>query len=138
MATIFHLPLVLGATPSSTPAPQTALGQASSVPSLIALFHSGVYIGLPDRMPWVTRSPQNRATLFVDESLMLTVQVPPSLTHQFAPACSASPANQPGSPEENVARYWLGAFCRTWRGVAAKSSHVFGTCSPNCVKRSSR
>jgi hypothetical protein len=44
---IAHLPLVAGALPASTPGAQIALGQASSVPSLSALFHSGVYIGLP-------------------------------------------------------------------------------------------
>jgi hypothetical protein len=96
--------LVLGATPSSTPAPHTALGQVSRVPSLIALFHSGVYIGLPERVPSLTRPPHRAAIFLVGSSLIVTVQVPLSLVHQFAPACSARPANQPGSPEENVAR----------------------------------
>src|SRR3954451_1035264 len=41
-----HLPLVSAALPASTPGPQIALGHARSVPSLSALFHSGVYIGL--------------------------------------------------------------------------------------------
>src|SRR5262245_64614331 len=48
---IAHLPLVLAALPVSTPGPQTALGQAMYVPSLSALFHSGVYIGLPATTP---------------------------------------------------------------------------------------
>src|SRR5689334_14547288 len=37
---IAHLPLVSGAMPASTAGPQTALGQASSVPSFIALFQA--------------------------------------------------------------------------------------------------
>src|SRR6188474_1099825 len=47
IAAISHLPLVLAAFPASTPGAQTALGQTRYVPSLSALFHSGVNIGLP-------------------------------------------------------------------------------------------
>src|SRR5260221_12566710 len=42
---IAHLPLVSAALPASTPGAQIALGHAMRVPSLSALFHSGVYIG---------------------------------------------------------------------------------------------
>src|SRR5689334_4094857 len=55
---IIHLPLVSAALPDSTPGPQTALGQASRVPSLSALFHSGVYIGCLSMTPVLTRLPQ--------------------------------------------------------------------------------
>src|ERR1043165_8757800 len=47
-----HLPAVSGALPDRTPGPQTALGQAIRVPSLRALFHSGVYMG------WLSTSPE--------------------------------------------------------------------------------
>ena len=55
---IAHLPLVSGALPASTPGPQIALGQASSVPSLSALFHAGVYIGWSSMAPSLTRPSQ--------------------------------------------------------------------------------
>src|SRR5687767_12161330 len=55
---IVHSPLVPGALPVSTPGAQIALGQASRVPSLSALFHSGVYIGLLSTTPRATRSLQ--------------------------------------------------------------------------------
>src|SRR3954451_4854991 len=61
ISAIFHLPAVSGALPESTPGPQTALGQAIRVPSLSALFHSGVYIGLLSTAPEATRPPQYSA-----------------------------------------------------------------------------
>src|SRR5690348_8534095 len=57
-AAIDHLPLVSGALPVSVPGAHTALGHASSVPSLRALFQSGVYIGWSSTTPRVTRSFQ--------------------------------------------------------------------------------
>src|SRR5665811_1960857 len=116
MGTARHLPAVSGATPSSTPAPQTALGQARSVPSFMAAFHSGVYIGWLSTRSDFTRSPQNVATFCVAGSSIETFHELPSGVHQFAPACSDNPANQPGSPAENVVRYW---FCLLYTSDAA-------------------
>src|SRR5665647_3670253 len=83
-----HLPLVFGATPSRTPAPHTALGHARRVPSFIAAFHSGVYIGCLSTRPLLTRPPQYDATFCVAGSLIFTSQASPLAAHQFAPACS--------------------------------------------------
>src|SRR4051812_40516127 len=52
-----HLPAVSVALPASTPGAHTALGQAISVPSSRALFHSGVYIG------WLSTSPEATSPL---------------------------------------------------------------------------
>src|SRR5690348_11657558 len=108
-----HLPAVSGALPDSTPGPQTALGQAMRVPSLRALFHSGVYIGCLSMSPEATRPPQKSATFFVASSSTLTLHVSPETPNHLAPACCDSPANQPGSPAENVVRYRFGSFWRT-------------------------
>ena len=101
---IAHLPFVSGATPSSTAGPQTALGQASSVPSLSCLFHCGVYIGWSSIAPSVTRPLQYLATCWLASSAMPTDQDSPSTAHHSAPACCESPANQPGSLAEKVVR----------------------------------
>src|ERR1044071_3922200 len=53
-----HLPSVLCALPASTPGAQTALTQPICVPSLRALFHSGVYIGVLSTAPSATRPLQ--------------------------------------------------------------------------------
>ncbi len=53
-----HLPLPLGALLDSTPGAQTADGQVSSLPSLSALFHSGVKNGMSSMTPSFTRPPQ--------------------------------------------------------------------------------
>src|SRR5262245_52631177 len=55
---IAHLPWVEAALPARTPGPHTALGQASSVPSLSAWFHAGVYIGCLSTAPAATRPLQ--------------------------------------------------------------------------------
>src|SRR3954471_13912874 len=99
-----HLPAVSGALPESTPGPQTALGQAIRVPSLRALFHSGVYIGCLSPSPAVTMAPQKSAPFFVASSSTCTLHVSPEMPNHLAPACCESPANQPGSPAENVVR----------------------------------
>ena len=64
-----HLPLVSGALPASTPGAQIALGQASRVPSLSAVFHSGVYIGLLSMTPLRPGRPSTSATFLVAASL---------------------------------------------------------------------
>ena len=74
----------------------------------------------------------------VAASLTDTFQVLPLMPHQLAPACWASPTNQPGSLEENVVRYWFGLFCRTVRAVCAYSSQVVGTFSPSRSNSSAR
>src|SRR5690606_27607124 len=53
-----HLPSALGALLSSVPGAQTADGQVSSLPSLRALFHSGVKYGVSSMTPSLTRPPQ--------------------------------------------------------------------------------
>src|ERR1043166_3786431 len=58
-----HLPLVSAALPDSTPGAQVALGQAMSVPSSSALFHSGVYIGCLSITPVATRSEEHTSEL---------------------------------------------------------------------------
>src|SRR4051795_5261638 len=101
---IAHLPFVSGAMPSSTAGPQTAVGQATSVPSLSCLFHCGVYIGWSRIAFFATRPFQKSATRFVAASVMPTFHVSPSFAHHLPPACCERPANQPGSCEENVVR----------------------------------
>src|SRR5512145_2031312 len=58
MGAIIHLPCVAAALPESTPGAQIALGQAISVPSFRAAFHSGVYMGWSSTAPSATRPPQ--------------------------------------------------------------------------------
>jgi hypothetical protein len=69
---------------------------------------------------------------------MVTFHALPLTLHQFAPACWASPANQPGSLLENVVRYFFGSFCRTCWATCANSAQVFGTVRPSWVNRSAR
>src|SRR5690349_14091917 len=65
---IAHLPWVLSALPLSTPGAHTALSQPTCVPSLSALFHSGVYIGDLSIAPSATRPCQYWATFLVAAS----------------------------------------------------------------------
>src|SRR3954447_6473582 len=124
--------------PSSTAGPQTAVGHASSVPSLSCLFHCGVYIGWSRTVFFATRPFQKSATRFVAASVIPTFHVSPSFAHHLPPACWERPANQPGSCEENVVRYRLGSFARSCCAVWANSAHVVGTFRPKRLKRSWR
>ena len=61
---------------------------------------------------------ERSATFLLAASLMFTVQVSPSAFHQLAPACCASPANQPGSAAVKFPMYFFGSAL--WIAAAAR------------------
>lgn len=134
----FHLPLVAGAMPPSRAGAQAPEIQVSRVPSFICLFHCGENDGFLATLPSSTSCCQYPATFFVGASLMSTFQVSPLADHQLAPACWASPVNQPGSAASKLVRYADDALVRSAFASAANSSQVVGTVSPYLANRSAR
>src|SRR5579859_4517205 len=97
-----HLPAVSLAMDGSWLGAHCALTQPMMVPLSMSVLHCGDQLGSGLTRPCWIRPLQKLATFWVAASSMATFHVVPDAVHQLAPACCASPANQPESAAEKL------------------------------------